>query len=81
VNVPILAINGSRDVQVSPQNLEYIREATSHNNQVTITEYPGMNHLFQNCTSCMMSEYPTIETTISPIVLQDLSKWILDIIE
>ena len=78
VNVPILAINGSRDVQVSPQNLEYIREATSHNSQVTITEYPGMNHLFQNCTTCMMSEYPNIEITISPIVLEDMSQWIWD---
>ena len=78
VNVPILAINGSRDVQVSPQNLEYIREATSHNSQVTITEYPGMNHLFQNCTTCMMSEYPNIEITISPIVLEDMSQWLWD---
>lgn len=77
VHVPILAINGSRDIQVAPQNLEYIRQATSHNNQVTITEYTGMNHLFQKCTSCMMAEYPQIETTISPIVLKDLSAWIL----
>lgn len=81
VNVPILAINGSKDIQVSPQNLEYIRKATSHNNQVTITEYPGMNHLFQKCSTCMMSEYSTIETTISPIVLNDMSTWIWNIIE
>jgi pimeloyl-ACP methyl ester carboxylesterase len=81
VNIPILAINGSKDIQVSPQNLEYIREATSHNNQVTINEYPGMNHLFQKCTSCMMSEYSEIEITISPIVLEDMSKWIWDNIE
>ncbi|MEQ9308583.1 MAG: alpha/beta fold hydrolase [Balneolaceae bacterium] len=81
VNVPILAINGSKDIQVSPQNLENIREATSHNDQVTITEYPEMNHLFQKCNSCMMSEYPDIETTISPIVLEDMSKWIWDNIQ
>ena len=81
VSVPILAINGSKDIQVSPQNLEYIREATSHNNQVTITKYPGMNHLFQKCSTCMMAEYSTIETTISPIVLNDMSTWIWGIIE
>ena len=76
VDAPILAINGSRDVQVAPENLEYISEATSENNQVTIIEYPGMNHLFQECTSCLMSEYPKIETTISKTVLEDLSSWI-----
>lgn len=78
VDIPILAINGSRDVQVAPENLEYIREATLHNHQVTITEYEGMNHLFQTCSSCLMSEYSTIETTISEVVLEDLSSWILE---
>ena len=81
VDVPILAINGSRDVQVAPENLKYISDATSHNENVTIKEYQGMNHLFQKCTSCLMSEYPTIETTITEIVLQDLSRWIWETIE
>ena len=37
---------------------------------MTVEELPGLNHLFQHCTACSVSEYQTIAETIAPSVLQ-----------
>jgi len=34
-------------------------------------------HLFQTCKTGAMEEYPTIEQTIEPIVLEEISGWVL----
>ena len=41
-----------------------------------IKEYPGLNHLFQHCTTGLPNEYGQIEETISPEVLSDIAAWI-----
>ena len=78
VKCPILALNGERDVQVSPENLDSIKQAleAGGNTRVTAKRYPKMNHLFQECRTGAISEYATIEQTISPEVLEDVSEWI-----
>ncbi len=38
--------------------------------------YPGLNHLFQHCTTGLPTEYYNIEETISTVVLQDMANWI-----
>ncbi|WP_319480225.1 alpha/beta fold hydrolase [uncultured Draconibacterium sp.] len=78
VQCQVLALNGSLDVQVAPENLEYIEKAIKEggNKKVTIKEYPNMNHLFQKCITGSLDEYPTIEQTIDPMVLNDISNWI-----
>jgi pimeloyl-ACP methyl ester carboxylesterase len=77
VKCPILALNGSKDMQVSPdQNLPAIREATKGNPDVTILELPGLNHLFQTAKTGAMGEYADIEETIAPIALDAMSAWI-----
>jgi len=38
---------------------------------------PGLNHLFQTCGTGATSEYIKIEETISPLVLQTVSDWII----
>lgn len=43
---------------------------------LTVTEYPGLNHLLQPCTTGDLSEYETIEVTLSEQVLSDLVAWI-----
>lgn len=74
---PILAINGSKDVQsLSKPNLDAIRTATAANKRVTVIEFPGLNHLFQKCKTGEFSEYNEIEETISPEVLDRLTDWI-----
>ena len=79
VRCPVLAINGSKDLQVPAEvNLPAIGEALKKggNKAVTIKEYPNLNHLFQACTTGSPAEYSTIEQTISPEVLKDLTEWI-----
>ncbi|MDR1937496.1 MAG: alpha/beta hydrolase [Tannerellaceae bacterium] len=76
---PVLALNGDKDLQVpAKENLEAIRAALTKggNKQVTIKTLPGLNHLFQECTTGLPAEYPTIEQTFSPVALKEMSQWI-----
>jgi len=80
VKCPVLAINGSRDLQVLPkENLDAIREALAAggNRNVVVKELPGLNHMFQTCTLCTMAEYAQLEETIAPAALDEMSQWIL----
>lgn len=80
---PILAINGVKDTQVLPANLNLIKEATikGKNSSVKTVAYEGLNHLFQHCTTGMPQEYAEIEETISPEVLKDIADWILQTVK
>ena len=79
VKCPVLALNGEKDVQVDPQlNLPAIREALRQggNTRFETVELPGLNHLFQTCRTGGLSEYQTIEETVSPIVLEIMTSWV-----
>ncbi len=79
VTCPVLALNGSLDLQVpADENLEEIRKALSEagNTDVTITKLEGLNHLFQHATTGSPAEYMTIEETFAPEVLDLITKWI-----
>jgi len=79
VSCPVLAINGSLDLQVPPkQNLQNIEAALKKgkNNSVTIVEIPNLNHLFQTTETGDPSEYATIEETFSPKALKIIGNWI-----
>jgi len=81
VKCPVLAINGEKDLQVPPkENLSAIEEAlkVGGNQNYTIKELPGLNHLFQTAQTGVPSEYARIEETISPVVLKIISEWILE---
>jgi fermentation-respiration switch protein FrsA (DUF1100 family) len=74
---PVMAINGDKDVQVSSKtNLAAIKRLLPENKKNLIKEYPGLNHLFQHCTTGSPTEYINIEETISPEVLSDIATWI-----
>ena len=74
---PVLAINGSRDIQViSLLNLAGIKAHLKPNPKNIIKEYPSLNHLFQHCKTGNVSEYRMIEETISPEVLEDIVRFI-----
>ena len=78
VKCPVLAINGEKDLQVPPkENLEAIKTALAKggNKKVTTVELPGLNHLFQECTTGSPDEYATIEQTISPVALTTMVEW------
>ena len=75
VKCAVLAINGSKDLQVpSKVNLEIIKNALvkGKNKQISITEIPNLNHLFQETTSGSVSEYEKNEQTFSPIALKEI---------
>jgi len=79
VKVPVLALFGGKDFQVDPQvNSQALRTALEQagDDDVTIRILPGLNHLFQHAESGSISEYGTIEETISPEVLQLVGDWI-----
>lgn len=80
VKCAVLAVNGEKDLQVSPkENLGAIDQALKKggNKQVTIREFPGLNHLFQECKTGSPAEYAAIEQTFSPTALDEIMKWIL----
>ena len=81
VSCPVLAINGSLDLQVPPkENLGGIEMSLKKggNNDVTILEIPNLNHLFQTTETGNPAEYATLEETFSPIALKIIGDWILE---
>lgn len=81
VKVPVLAINGDKDLQVpSKENLQAIEAAllAGGNENYTIKEMPGLNHLLQSANTGSPFEYATIQETISPAALQLIGDWILE---
>jgi hypothetical protein len=81
VKVPVLAVNGELDRQVlADQNLPAIEQALREgkNPDVTVRRLPGLNHLFQTAKTGSPEEYAQIEETMSPAVLDTVTRWIVD---
>lgn len=79
VKCPLLAINGSKDLQVpASTNLPSINKAlkSGGNKHFKTMELQGLNHLFQECKTGAPSEYGNIEQTISPLALETVLKWL-----
>ena len=84
VRIPVLALNGELDTSVSPkQNLPSIAKALEEagNKDYKILELPKLNHAFQTCQTGSPKEYAIIDETISPVVLNLMSDWILEKID
>ena len=78
VRCPVLAINGSKDLQVAPkENLAGIRAGLRGNPDVTVVELPGLNHLLQTAGTGQVSEYGVIEETVSPLALRTVGDWMV----
>ena len=79
VRCPVLAVGGSKDVQVpATRNLAATAAAlkAGGNLDVTTKELPGLNHLFQTATTGSPAEYSTIEETFAPAALWLVRTWI-----
>ncbi len=84
LSIPVLSLNGSKDIQVNATiNQNAIRNALikGNNKNYKIVELENLNHLFQESKTGNINEYKKLEQTISPIVLEEISNWILDIIQ
>lgn len=79
LSVPVLAMIGSLDTQVSAaENIPALEDALAGNNDATIMTLPGLNHLFQNATTGALSEYAVIDETFDPDTMEAVADWILE---
>lgn len=82
VDVPILAINGSKDVFVDSINLTYWKQYSraGQHGKVTTILLPNVNHLLQPCQTCLPAEYAKLgeipESTLGSIV-----KWLKETVK
>jgi uncharacterized protein len=79
LDVPVLAIYGSNDMQVLPaKNASALREAleNSKSSDTTVRTLDGLNHLLQPSETGRPVEYGRIETTVSPEVIRVVSDWL-----
>lgn len=82
LKIPVLALNGSKDLQVPPDaNLAGIESAlkSDGNRNNKIVKLDGLNHLFQTAELGTPSEYGKIEETFSPKALEIIRDWIVQI--
>jgi pimeloyl-ACP methyl ester carboxylesterase len=81
VNCHVLALNGSKDLQVPPkENLGAMQKYIPKSDKSHVfRELPNLNHLLQECESGNPQEYRTIEQTIQPEVLKILGDWLKSI--
>lgn len=76
VNVPWLALFGSKDLQVVAEpNIDYLNKHKK-GKKVTVTLLDGKNHLFQNAITGMPAEYDMIPEEISEDTLQEILEWL-----
>lgn len=81
VKCPVLAINGTKDLQVPyKENLEAIRAALTEagNTAFTLRELPNLNHLFQTTQTGSPAEYGVIEETIAADALRLITDWVYE---
>lgn len=79
VRIPVLALNGEKDLQITPkENLNAIKKALrkAGNRNMTIMELPDLNHLFQESDTGAPQEYQKIEQTYAPTVLKEVLHWL-----
>ena len=76
---PVLALNGSRDVQVdADQNLTAIAAALNRggNRTARMEKLPGLNHLFQRARTGSVMEYVTLKQDFDPEALKIIADWL-----
>lgn len=81
LGIPLFALNGEMDLQVpAKENFNALQDIMKKDpsKKFTLKSYPAHNHLFQECEKGTVQEYPQLEQTISPLVLNDISVWIND---
>ncbi|MBJ6119362.1 alpha/beta fold hydrolase [Pontibacter sp. BT310] len=84
LKMPVLALNGTKDLQVPyQQNLPATEKAlrAAVNKKYTIKEMSNLNHLFQTATTGMVNEYGQLEETIAPAALEVIGNWMKGVVK
>jgi pimeloyl-ACP methyl ester carboxylesterase len=76
IKTPVLAIGGSKDLQVpAAANLAAIKAGLPASTEATTQQLPGLNHLLQTAGTGLPSEYGKIEETLAPAALAAIVDW------
>ncbi len=81
IDIPVLALNGLNDTQVTAvENIRAIEKwlEKGGNTQYTTRIIPELNHLFQHSETGSPSEYGKIEETFDKETLELMGTWILE---
>jgi fermentation-respiration switch protein FrsA (DUF1100 family) len=84
VTCPILALDGSKDLQVpAEENIKGMELAfkKSGNKRAKAMMLPGLNHLFQKAETGAPLEYSKIDETVNPAALKVMGDWIEKTVE
>ena len=79
VKVPVLVMNGDKDLQViASQNVPEVEKAlrAGGNKRVTVRLMRGLNHLFQHTETGSPQEYGTIDETFAPEAIKEIAAFI-----
>lgn len=79
VKVPVLVMNGDKDLQViASQNVPEVEKAlrAGGNKRVTVRLMPGLNHFFQHAVTGSPQEYGTIDETFAPEAIKEIGAFI-----
>ena len=79
VKVPVLVMNGDKDLQViASQNVPEVEKAlrAGGNQRVTVRLMPGLNHFFQHADTGSPQEYGTIDETFAPEAIKEIGAFI-----
>lgn len=76
ITMPVLAIFGGLDIQVSAElNAQGLEEGLAHNDDLTIIIIEDANHLFQSAVTGSMEEYETLEKAFTPEFIPSILDW------
>jgi pimeloyl-ACP methyl ester carboxylesterase len=82
VHVPVLALNGDKDIMVNGEvNLTNWKNysAAGGNRKVKTVLIAGLNHLFLPCQACTQAEYKSIRASFSVTALEIITRWVQSI--
>ncbi len=78
LDIPVLALIGSLDLQVSAdENIPALDAALAAGLDATVSRLDGLNHLFQTAETGVVSEYARIEETFAPAAIELIVEWII----
>lgn len=77
LSVPVFLSQGGRDYQVPPSELAAWREALSGRDNVTIREYPTLNHLLMQGNGPSRPAEYAVPGHVAPELVADLAAWVL----
>ena len=79
LKIPVLAIYGGKDIQVSEKQNKPIAEKTcaGANLNCTFKTFPRANHLFQKATTGMPAEYTLLPKSFLDGFTESITEWVL----